>query len=118
MSEIKEYWILTQAGTLPILVYKNKQDVDDIISIIKRGNEPDSIHVVEYSALEAEKQLCDSLAEALGSTLAYGYANQYNLKSTDELENGFVHAEVAIWRIQVDALSKYNQARGEVDEIF
>jgi hypothetical protein len=60
----KEYWILTGQGILPIMVMRTKEEADRCISMTKRSNEPDSIHVIEYCAYrELEAKLQKAVAE-------------------------------------------------------
>jgi hypothetical protein len=60
----KEYWIITRDnGTIynPTMVLESKKQEEEIVSMIKRDQDPDSIHVIEHAALEAEKQKIDAV---------------------------------------------------------
>lgn len=58
MTDLKpeEFFIMTQAGSLPFNVVKTEGEAVEICAMIRRSNEPDFIHVIEHSAYAALKE--------------------------------------------------------------
>ena len=76
--EKKDYWFLTYGHNGkrflpngPTVVFDSKEEADRIISMTRRSNEPDTVHVVSAEWVEAE---INRLKEALK-------------KSSEEMEN-------------------------------